>query len=78
MIINTNGFNIGDNAWYVFKNCKYYVDCGNIQKIIITKLYDNKLNIVFEFPYNAWDVPLSQIFYTEQQAIDYCNKMNDN
>ena len=78
MIIDTNGFEIGDEVWYVYKNCKYYVSCGRICKLIITQSYNDrtKLNIMVEFPYNAWDVPLSQLFHTEQQAIDHCNQMN--
>ena len=78
MIIDTNGFEIGDEVWYVFRNCKYHVSRGSIYKLIISQSYNdkNKLDAIVQFPYNAWDVPLSQIFHTEQQAIDYCNHMN--
>lgn len=78
MLIYTNGFEIGDEVWYVFRNCKYYVSHGRIYRLLINQSYidKTKLDIVIQFPYNAWDVPLSQIFHTEQQAIDYCNRMN--
>lgn len=78
MLIDTNGFELGDEVWYVFRNNKYYVSRGCISKLIISQSYYNKniLDVVVEFSYNAWDIPLSQLFHTEQQAIDYCNHMN--
>lgn len=50
MIIDTNGFEIGDEVWYVYKNCKYYVSCGRICKLIITQSYNDrtKLNIMVQ------------------------------
>jgi len=78
MLIDTNGFEIGDEVYFGelvgYFNSKYRPNKSYIYGFEIEILH-NKLNVCAKIEhYGSYHV--SRLYNTEQQAIDYCNHMN--
>lgn len=78
MLIDTNGFEICDEVWWVeldwlgTSRNSYKMCNSTIHRIMIDKF--GVFGIMFD-KYNS-RILLQSCFHTEQEAIDYCNHMN--
>ena len=78
MLIDTNGFEIGDEVWVVTiigngnGNCVYIYD----KQIIWAFHYYNEKHKLYIETVEEGQRSIKYCFHTEQQAIDYCNHMN--
>ena len=78
MLIDTNGFEIGDEVYIVkvFGNGKgKTILCHEKDFIYGFHYYDSKHKLYIDTQ-DSGMYAIKYCFHTEQQAIDYCNHMN--
>ena len=78
MTIDTNGFNIGDNAWYAnYRHGNYEVLSGKIKAIVIKDAYPlSGVKKCFEFNGSSTMILISNTFHTKKEAVEYCAILN--
>jgi hypothetical protein len=78
MLIDTNGFEIGDEVWWwTYSNDirENNIKTSNHSKIVCFQMYKSGLFVDVKDRCESL-IPIKYCFHTEQQAIDYCNHMN--
>ena len=79
MIIDTNGFEIGDKVWYIDSlTISHPIKYGLFISIIYGfEIYEDEIYVMLDEEGGIYDtILLSECFKIRKQAVDYCNKMN--
>lgn len=73
MIIDTKGFEIGDEVWYIwFGNRGYYPKSEPIHGFEITK---TNIRIITKYMRNIFNIS-DTLYYTQQECQLECDKLN--
>jgi hypothetical protein len=79
MLIDTNGFEIGDEVWYVDKLASLSSIKYGLFKTVVCgfEVYKDEIYIILDENDGLYDtMKISECYSNRKQAIDYCNRLN--